>query len=296
MIERQNPVGPIGYLEPEAFRSSPRLVPLHTPRQAAVSPSMRRSSFQHDGLRLSYLDAGGDGPVLVALHAHWMEAATYRPLAAALHPAWRVVALDQRGHGHSDHASGDDGYTRDAYIGDVFALFAHLGVESAVLLGNSLGGVNAYQFAARYPERVRGLVIEDVGAQFVTDVSFVLAWTGVFSSPEALAERVGPRLAPYLADSFRRTPEGWRLAFDPRDMLASQRHLDGDHWADWLASSCPALLVHGRDSRVTGGEMMEEMARRRANATLEVLDGGHVVHVDDPVGFSNAVRAFLESL
>ena len=81
---------------------------------------MRRQSFRSNGLTLSYLDEGGDGDALIALHAHWMEAATFAPLATALAPAWRVVALDQRGHGDSDHAPT---YTRDDYIADLLALF-----------------------------------------------------------------------------------------------------------------------------------------------------------------------------
>jgi pimeloyl-ACP methyl ester carboxylesterase len=257
---------------------------------------MQRSQFRHDGLTLSYLDAGGEGPVLIALPSHWMEGATYAPLAAALAPEWRVVALDQRGHGHSDHAPRAGGYTRAAYLGDVTALMSHLGIDCAVLLGNSLGGVNAYQLAARHPERVRALIVEDIGAVVTDDTSFVLPWAGTYPTREALAERVGARFLPYLEDSFRETPDGWRLAFDPLDMVASQGQLNGDHWADWLASSCPALLIHGRESRVTDAGLLAQMADRRPNTRLVTIAGGHVVHQDDPEGFTAAVRGFLAGL
>lgn len=90
---------------------------------------MKRYEFQHDGLCLSYLDSGGDGPVLIALHAHWMEGQTFAPLATALTPEWRVVALDQRGHGHSDHAPISTPPTRGDYVGDLAALFEHLGLK-----------------------------------------------------------------------------------------------------------------------------------------------------------------------
>ena len=56
--------------------------------------AMRRGQLSRNGLTLSFLDAGGPGPALVALHAHWMEAVTYAPLAEALAPDWRVVALE----------------------------------------------------------------------------------------------------------------------------------------------------------------------------------------------------------
>jgi len=141
---------------------------------------MQRSEFRHDGLRFSYLDQGGDGRPLVALHAHFMEAATFEPLASALAPAWRVLALDQRGHGHTDHAFT---YNRADYMGDLEAFWGHLGLGQAVLWGNSLGGANAYQFAARHPGRVPGLVIEDIGPVIQVDLSFVLAWGGTFPDP-----------------------------------------------------------------------------------------------------------------
>jgi esterase len=254
---------------------------------------MDRREFQHDGLQFSYLDSGGAGKVLIALHAHLMEGATFAPLAGALTPAWRVIALDQRGHGYSDHAKS---YTRDDYLHDLEAFFRHLGIHEAVLLGNSLGGVNAYQFAARHPEKVRGLIIEDIGAEVRDDVSFVLAWEGTFATREALAERIGARFVPYFQDSFRSTPEGWRMAFDPGDIVESQRQMCGDHWQDWLDSSCPALLLRGQDSPVTTQAAIEQMAARRPNTTLVTLDGGHVLHFDNPLAFNEVVQTFLTAL
>ena len=252
-----------------------------------------RYQFQHDGLTLSYLDAGGIGKPLIALHAHWMAATTYASLAAALAPAWRVIALDQRGHGYSDHSAT---YTRQDYLGDLEALYAHLKITEAVLLGNSLGGVNAFQFAAQYPDRAKAIIIEDIGAVIESDLSFVLPWGGLATSRDVLAQRIGPRFLPYLEDSFREVPGGWTLAFDPADMVVSQRHINGDHWEDWLASDCPALLIRGRDSRVTVAAHMEEMAERRAHSSLVTLDGGHIVHFDNPDGFATTVRVFLEAL
>ena len=140
---------------------------------------MEREYFHHAGLRFSYLDQDNNAQagnahagkrVLIALHAHIMEATTFAPLAAALAPAWRVIALDQRGHGYSDHPST---YTREDYLGDLQALFEHLNLSGAVLLGNSLGGVNAYQFAAQHPEKVVALLSRTLARSFeTTSVSF----------------------------------------------------------------------------------------------------------------------------
>jgi pimeloyl-ACP methyl ester carboxylesterase len=79
-------------------------------------------------------------------------------------------------------------------------------------------------------------------------------------------------------------------------MVISQNHLNGDHWADWLGTECPALLIRGRDSRVTTAAHCEEMAMRRPHVHLIELDGGHVVHFDNPVGFAETVREFLRRI
>ena len=72
--------------------------------------------------------------------------------------------------------------------------------------------------------------------------------------------------------------------------------MNGDYWADWLCSSCPALVIRGSDSRVTTEEHLAEMAARRPNTKMRTLRGGHVVHFDDPSGFAAVVQFFLESL
>ena len=252
-----------------------------------------RHQFQHAGLTFSYLDSRVGERTLIALHSHLMEAATFAPLAAELSPVWRVVGLDQRGHGHTDHASS---YTRADYISDLEAFFAHLRLSRAVLLGNSLGGVNAFQFAAFHPEQTTALIIEDIGATVSDDIRFILAWAGTFPTREALVAKVGERFAPYLADSLRHTSDGWRLGFEPTEMLASQSQLIGDHWRDWLATTCPALLIRGRESRVTNLDEIEQMAQRRPNTMLVTLDGGHVLHFEDPLAFNATVRRFLDSL
>jgi esterase len=262
-------------------------------KRFGIVRGMERRTFSRDRLRFSYLDSEGSGPALIALHAHIMEAVTFTPLIPLLTPQWRVIALDQRGHGHTDHAPT---YTRVDYLHDLEALFDHLHLDQAVLLGNSLGGINAYQFSAHHPEKVRGLIIEDIGAVIVDEPSFVLAWEGEFPTRDALAERIGSRFVPYLVDSFRQTPTGWKLAFEPREIVESGRCSAGDHWDDWLATDCPALLLRGRDSRVTTQAECEQMAARRPNTRLETIDGSHILHFDNPTAFNNAVKAFLQDL
>ena len=218
---------------------------------------MQRLSFHNNDIKLSYLDSGGDGQVLIALHAHWMQCQEFTQLASELSPEWRVVALDQRGHGYSDHAKS---YTLDDYLSDIEAFLNHLGTDSPVVfLGNSLGGVNSYHFAARHPNLVRAIIIEDIGVEIVSDVSFSLAWKGTFQTKAELEQKIGERFLPYLKDSIRNTNDGWKLAFDHEEMLVSNNLVaDTNHWKEWLATDCPALLIRGKDSRVTTQEHLEK--------------------------------------
>ncbi|WP_098023964.1 alpha/beta fold hydrolase [Streptomyces sp. st115] len=255
-------------------------------------PEPERRAVYVSGRRLSLLDFGGPGRPLLALHGHFAEGCTFTRLAGELGDAVRVVALDQRGHGRSDRSAG---YSRAGYVEDAVAVLEHLGIGGAVVLGHSLGGVNAYQLAARHPGLVDALVVEDVGARVDDDLSFALSWPYRAPTRSALLHGLGPS-APYLLDAVREYPDGWGLAFDARDMNASQRLLNGDHWDDWLAGACPALLVRGSRSTVLSAEHARSMAARRPRTRLVELPAGHSVHETVPVEFAGAVRGFLGSL
>lgn len=255
---------------------------------------MERHYFKNNNLKLSYLDSEQGERILIALHSHWMEAVTFAPMAAVLAPEWRVIALDQRGHGYSDHATS---YTRDDYLSDLNAFFKHLNITTpVVMLGNSLGGVNTYQFSARYPELIRAMIIEDVGVEIDIGIRFSLPWAGVYKTREDLDNKIGPRLLPYLTDSFRETEEGWRLAFEPAELVHSAELVWGDHWQDWLATDCPTLLIRGDDSRVTTQDHFEAMAARRENTKLVLMEGGHVLHMDNFPGFMLVINDFLNRI
>ncbi|MEV4762002.1 alpha/beta hydrolase [Micromonospora chokoriensis] len=249
-----------------------------------------RGFFTVDGLKLSYLDFGGSGIPLLALHGHYNEASAFAPLAEALAPRWRVIALDQRGHGESDRA---ESYGRDDYVADVDAFHRHLGVGPVAVLGHSLGGVNAYQYAGRHPDRVTALIVEDIGAVVDCDWSFTTRLIREAPSREALTSALGAA-APYLACSFRQSKDGWRFSFDIDDTVTSQKALNGEHWKDWVSVTCPTILIHGtRSDELTAAHAREMITRRDDRATLVELPAGHVVHHDAQAEFAAVVGAFL---
>jgi pimeloyl-ACP methyl ester carboxylesterase len=99
------------------------------------------------------------------------------------------------------------------------------------------------------------------------------------------------------ADAPRRLPDGtWELLFQPQDALEAERLNEGDHWADWLASSCPVLLVHGTRSQLVAPERAREMGERRPRTTVVALDADHFVHAEAPDAFAAVVRGFLDGI
>jgi pimeloyl-ACP methyl ester carboxylesterase len=254
-----------------------------------------RAELRIDGRRLSYLDFNRPGRPLLALHGHMSEGAGFANLAVGLAPDWRVIAPDQRGHGDSDRAAD---YSRQGYLDDVLALLDHLGLDRITILGHSLGAVNAYQFAARHPDRVEAFVNAEgpvsLDPHGPNPLAFVLALPDRAPTRQALIKGLG-QMGPFFADTLRENADGtWRLPFHPQDMVDSEELVHGDHWDDWLASTCPALLIRGTQG-VIPADQARAMVERRPGTRLAELDADHFVHANDPVGFAGVVREFLTS-
>lgn len=255
-----------------------------------------REGFEIDGRKLSYLDFGGTGRVVVALHGHMSDGASFAGLAERLGAGWRVIALDQRGHGDSDRAVE---YTRAGYVADIGALLDHLKLDSVVLVGHSLGGINAYQFAARHPERVTAFVDADgpvsLGLDGHNPLQFIEQLPYEAPTRTELVDALGPMAAHFGALVRERADGSWSLPFHPSDIVASENLVHGDHWADWTASSSPALLIRAAHG-VIPREQAEAMVARRPGTRMVELDTDHFVYAADPDGFAEAVEEFLDGL
>ncbi|MFF6774446.1 alpha/beta fold hydrolase [Streptomyces sp. NPDC012637] len=260
-----------------------------------IREDIRRELTLADGRTLSYLDFTPDsaGRPLLALHGHLSEGASFAHLAEALGDGWRVIAPDQRGHGDSDRAPD---YRREGYVSDALALMDHLGLDRVALLGHSLGAVNAYHLAAAHPGRVGALVATDTAALLpdtgASPLSFVLGFPYTAPTREELAAACSP-LGPMVAAAVRPHADGWRLPFHPQDTVDSENLVHGDHWAAWLGSTCPALLIRGTESQVLTAAHAHEMTTRRPATTLVELATDHFVQLRDPRGFERAVGEFL---
>ncbi|CAG7630413.1 alpha/beta fold hydrolase [Paenibacillus allorhizosphaerae] len=268
--------------------------------QSQDTHSAIRKYFRSGNLTLSYLDFGGESHnVLLLLHGHMNDARTYAEFASRMKD-WRVISLDQRGHGWSDHPADTD-YSRESYIQDIVSLICtELGGQPVVLLGHSLGGLNAFQVASRYPEYVKAVIVEDIGVEIHGDVSFVEKLPERSSSLKELRaslERAGVRAIDYFSESVFEDERGWGFRSDLKGMPVSQKHCNGAWWEDWLSSTCPILLIHGKKSFALNLNQAEQMTSRRPNTELAVFEHcGHDIHSTDRDGFYKVAKHFLDKL
>ena len=117
-----------------------------------------------NGLKFRYLDWGYQGkPILLCLHGSTGQAHAWDFLGEALRDEWHMIALDMRGHGKTEWASGD--YPIASFVADIAALVIHIGATSIHLVGLSLGGIVAMTYAGIHPARVSKLVLVDIAPE-----------------------------------------------------------------------------------------------------------------------------------
>lgn len=200
-------------------------------------------------------------PAVVLLHALGEDSSDWDRVAGALTPTCRVYAPDLRGHGGSEWSGP---YTVEQLTADLAAYLDALGLHRVVLVGHSMGAAPAYLFAARYPDRVTRLILEEPAPPF----------------PRAPATRDRPAESPgfdwnatALKGEFADPPPSWRAALSDIKM--------------------PVLLIGGGpDSHVDGGQLAQ-MAALIPDCELVTIEAGHPVHATRPDEFSAAAIAFL---
>lgn len=267
-----------------------------------------------NGLDLHYVDHGGDAAVsAVALHGFALNCHSFDEVAPALSDQLHWYALDQRGHGRSDRAEELAEYSRDHMANDIGGFIDAQELDRPVVLGHSMGGMNAMTFAARNPESLRALVLIDVGPgvsvdgvqqvrQFVAgpyELDSLEAWVDLTHQYYPFRSKDGIRKR--LEVSLRETPDG-KMAkmFDERFREADFRGVaDGRDgiWDVANALTVPTLLLHGEKSPVLKREQAEEFASQVPAVRLVTIpEAGHSVAGDQPEAFTDAVRDFLNDV
>jgi pimeloyl-ACP methyl ester carboxylesterase len=261
------------------------------------------------GLRLHYLDYGTAGrPTILcvhggAAHSHWFDF-----VAGGLTDRFRVLSLDQRGHGESAWADPPE-YSYDRYAADIDAFVHALDLRNFVLIGHSMGGTVSLLYASRHPGRMSKLVVVDSTLQMTEERVANLRTVGTrsgssYATREEFLARyrlrpaetpAAPEVIHHLAQrSGRQSEDGtWRHKFD-RAVYARRESIDGGPL--WRHIKVPAMLVKGGISdRITPQVLATIRTACPHVAFAEVPGASHHVTLDNPDGFVEAVRPFLTS-
>jgi pimeloyl-ACP methyl ester carboxylesterase len=252
-----------------------------------------------DRLELAVVEFGGRGTPIVVLHGLMGRSTTWWPVAQWLVAHGRVLGLDARGHGRSE-ARGL--WTTERMTADVAELLAEVG--PAVVVGHSMGGLHGLVLAARHPELVRALVVEDMGVDFRgRSAEDARAWFGALPQPfpslAAVRRAFGwPRLefGDYMAECVEERPDGYHLLARVEHATAiAAEWAEIDHWDAVDAVHCPALLVEAENSIVPAGQMAEMARRMEAADHVRIPGTGHLVQSSDPDAYRSTVESFLSN-
>jgi pimeloyl-ACP methyl ester carboxylesterase len=272
--------------------------------------AFRDATVSANGLSFHYVEWGdAKAEPLLCLHGITQTAHSWDEVADALASDYRVICLDQRGHGDSDWAPNGE-YNRQAMAGDVDAVSDALGLSKFLLCGMSMGGINSITFTAAHPAKVRALVIVDVSPEVkvegVQNIRSFIQASDELPTFEAFVERAhqfNPRrsldnIRSRLSHNLKQLPNGnWTWKYD-KALRSGERGFQASGlltlWDDVAKIRCPTLIVKGAESDILSGESATEMQTAIPGSALAVIPGaGHSVMGDNPEAFVREVRPFL---
>lgn len=265
-------------------------------------------------MRFHYLEWGAaDAPPIVLLHGGHQSAHSWDLVSLHLAQRYRVLALDQRGHGDSEWAR-DVEYSNHTMSLDAEAFITTLGLRRPVLIGHSMGGRNALLLARRNAALLRGMVIVDVGPELSDKGRQAIAGfvreNQEFDDLEHFVQSVR-KYDPYRSrEHIERTVKYNMLQradgkfiskcdYNPRRLgLMHGRSLQDNVTLDDVRGfDLPVLLVRGANSTILEAEAADRFAAALPQGRLvTVPDCGHNVHGQNTKGFIAAVGPFLEAV
>ncbi len=256
-----------------------------------------------NGVEIAY-ELRGDGQPLVMIHGAQGDQSMFAGMAAAFAGTYRVLTFDQRGSGLSEKP--DMPYSIAMLADDTAALMDHLKIASAHIIGVSMGGMIAQEFALRHPDKVRALVLGCTtpgGAKSIRLGGDALnsAYSTKEMTPEergkALAEAAftkgyvakHPEIIATMIEARRNRPID--AAAFPHRMKAAMEHDTYDRLGDIRG---PTLVITGKDDALISWENSRLLAQRIKGAEEVILDpAGHCFWLEQPEASKDAIEGFL---
>jgi pimeloyl-ACP methyl ester carboxylesterase len=284
---------------------------------AATSGMTEPGRLQFDSVRtkrarISILSAGSGDPT-ICVHGLGGTKASFLPTVAALADRHRVIAMDLPGFGESDKPIAA-AYDAPYFARSVTALMDELEIESAHVIGNSLGGRVAIELGLLHPERVRSLVLLSPALAWLRDrpwkwlLQLPLPRLGLIQpTPRWVTEPIVRRMIPgadegWVAagvDEFLRcylTPRG-RTAFyeAARNIYLDEPNGEDGFWTRLGDLECDTMFVWGRHDTLVPLAFMKHVQRALPRARHTELDCGHVPQLERPLDTHAAIMEFVSA-
>lgn len=251
------------------------------------------------------VDHAGEGELLVFLHGIGGNRTNWHDQLPEFSKHCHAVAWDARGYGGSDDYEGPLRFSQ--YADDLTRILDHFGAESAHVVGLSMGGRIAMDFAARYPDRVRSLVLCDTHRGFShfpeeKKREFVRLRKEPLvngAEPRDIAEPVARTLIGPKAPEpiFRRLVDSISRLHKESYIKSIEATVISDAQVDLGAIRVPTLVVVGEEDRLTTPEEARIIAGAIPGARLVVIpEAGHLSNIEKPREFNDAVLGFLREV
>jgi pimeloyl-ACP methyl ester carboxylesterase len=261
--------------------------------------------YSAEGLRLHYRDYEGprDKPPILCIPGLTRNARDFEPVAERYAGDWRVICVDLRGRGLSEHDSDPSRYTPHSYVADLLKLLDQLGIADAVFLGTSLGGICTMLLASTDADRIAGAMLNDIGPEIdQAGIDRIGGYVGrdvAFDSWEqaiaALTERNG-EMFPQWGDGewgsfahriLHETPDGIRFQYDMRIAENFRLATEGPQGANWhlyeALAGRPVLILRGGRSDLLSAKVARRMAEVLASDAelVTVPNVGHAPNLEE---------------
>ncbi|MCG3418197.1 alpha/beta fold hydrolase [Oceanobacillus jordanicus] len=224
------------------------------------------NQIELNGLTFQYRESGDpSAPPLVALHALGKSAESWDQVAAELKGKYRVLALDQRGHGGSART---DSYSFELMCNDLLHFANAMKLDQFTLIGHSMGGTVSYLFSEAFPSRVERLIVEDTPPPFP-------------DKPIEIPTKPSDAL-----------PFDWLVV---PSILQQLNEPNPEWWARLTDIIMPTLIIGGRSSHIPQNKLQEVSELIPTCEFVTIEDAGHFVHDDNLPAYLDAVKSFLNS-
>lgn len=287
-----------------------------------------------DGLFLYYREYGGGEKLVLCLHGLTRNSKDFHKLAEHLSPKYRVISVDVRGRGQSDRDPRSIRYNPAQYVKDVWTLLDLLQLQKVTVIGTSMGGLMAMIMADQQPQRLRGVVINDVGPELPhAAITRIMSYAGKYPPAQDWEEaaqqvkaayeiampdmpmdfwrefvklsyrvndqgRPEPDMDPAIGNTLRNPPAAvkWLQWANRKGWVRRVGGAFIDPWDSFHKVTMPCLLVQGAISDVLPNEIVRKMQVAQPHMQLvKVANRGHAPLLDEPEALA-AIDRFLDEV